>query len=100
MIIKIMVNEFKLTLSFICVPKHDANLCMHVDSPLDNKTVWASGPPGCQAVVGHGLPAAGPSGLRATGPCRAVRRGPLGRRPAFTKTPSVMILIDLTREST
>ena len=29
--------------------------CMHVDLPLDNKTVWAPGPLGHRAVMGHGL---------------------------------------------
>ena len=49
---------------------------MRVDLPLDNKTVWASGPPGR-----HGPWAAGASGRRAGGPWRAVGRG-----PAFSKT--------------
>ena len=49
MIIK-MVNEFKLMQIW----------AMRVDLPLDNKTVWASGPPG----------------RRAAGPSRAVGRGP------------------------
>ena len=66
---------------------------MCVDLPLDKKTVenqdwatgprvrrgpwaagrWAFGPPGRWAVAGHGP--------------RAVDRGPLGRGPAFSKTP-------------
>ena len=55
------------------MPKPDADLCMRVDLPLDKKTVenqdWTG--------LGH----------RAAGPSRAVGRGPLGRGPAFSKTP-------------
>ena len=53
-----------------CTPKPDADLCMHVDLPLDKKKLWKirTRPPG--------LRAAGPSGRPATGPSRAVGRGP------------------------
>ena len=58
------------------MPKPDADLWMRVDLPLDKKTVenqdWAAGP---SRAVGRG-----PLGLRAF--------GPLGRGPAFSKTPS------------
>jgi len=64
-----------------------------VDLPLDKKTVenqdWA---PGRWAVAGRGPRAAGPSGRRAAEPSRAVGRGPLGRGPAFSKTPEVLII--------
>ena len=77
---------------------------MCVDLPLDKKTVenqdWATGPLGLRAAgpsraVGRGpmgLRAAGPLGLRAAGPLGrhgpwALGRGPLGRGPAFNKTP-------------
>ena len=50
------------------MPKPDADLCMRVDLPLDQKTVenqdWTG--------LGH----------RAAGPSRAVGRGPLGLRAA------------------
>ena len=90
MIIK-MVNEFKLT-AFICAPKPDANLSMRVDLPLDNKTVWASGPPDRRAAGPSRAVGRGPLGLRAAGPPGrggpwAAGRGPLGRGPAFSKTP-------------
>ena len=54
-------------------PKPDADLCTRVDLPLDQKTVenqdWATGPLGRRAAGRRGL------------------RGPLGRGPAFSKTP-------------
>ena len=85
-----------------------ADLCMCVDLPLDKK-LWkirtgppgrgaagppdrgAAGPPGRRAAGpwrAVGRRAAGPSGRRAAGPWRAVGRGPLGRGPAFSKTPN------------
>ena len=100
-----MVNEFKLTVVH-CTPKPDADLCMHVDLPLDKK-LWKikTGPPGGRAIAGRwprvtgpsravgrwafeppGHRAAGSPGRRAAGPWRAVGRGPLGHRPAFSKT--------------
>ena len=48
---------------------------------------WATGPLRRQAVAGRGPRATGPSGRRTAGPWRAVDRGPLGRGPAFSKTP-------------
>ena len=66
------------------MPKPNADLCMRVDLPLDKKTVenqdWTG--------LGHraaGPPGRGPLGLQAAGPLG--RRGPLGRGPAFSKTP-------------
>ena len=76
-----------------CMPKPDADLCIHVDLLLDKTNCGksglgyrASGPPGRRAIAGRGPQAAGPSGRRAAGPWRAVGRGPLGRGPAFSKT--------------
>ena len=54
--------------------------------PLGHRGPRAAGP--WWAVVGRGPWAAGPSGRRAAGPWRAVGRGPLGRGPAFSKTPN------------
>ena len=50
------------------------------------KRLWKirTGPPGRCAA---GPRADGPSGRWAAGPLRAVGRGPLGRGPAFSKTP-------------
>ena len=50
-----------------------------MDLPLDNKTVWASGPPGRRAAGPSRAVGRGQLGLRAA--------GPLGRGPAFSKTP-------------
>ena len=61
-----------------CTPKPDADLCIHVDLPLDKTNCGksglgyrASGPTGRRAVAGRGPRAAGPSGRRAAGPWRA-----------------------------
>ena len=69
MLIK-MVNKFKLTVVNFACPKPDADLCIHVDLPLDKKTVqnpdWATGPMwgvGCWAFG-----PAGPLGRLAAGP--------------------------------
>ena len=76
MIIK-MVNEFKLTV-FHLRAQTRTNLCMCVDLPLDNKSVWASGLPGRRGPWTAGSWAAGlwravgrellGRGLRAAGP--------------------------------
>ena len=64
---------------------------MRVDLPLDKKTVenqdWTGLDRTGQDWTGLGYRAAGPPGLRAAGPSWAVGRGPLGRGPAFSKTP-------------
>ena len=59
-----------------CTPKPDADLCIHMDLPLDKTNCGksgldyrASGPPGRQAA--RPSRAAGPSGRRAAGPWAA-----------------------------
>ena len=65
-----MIKNNSKRIQTFCKPKPDADLFMHVDLPLDIKTVeneeWATGPPN----------------RRAAGPSRAVGRGPLGLRAA------------------
>ena len=83
-----IVTELRLPVNqaiTLCTLKPDADLCMHLDLPLNRKTVenqdWAIRPPGRggprtagrRAVVGRG-----PLGLR--GPWAS------GRGPAFSKT--------------
>ena len=74
MIIK-MVNEFKLTVFHLRAQTRSSNLSMRVDLPLDNKTVWASGPPGRRGPWAAGRWAFGPPG-----------RWAVGRGPSFSKT--------------
>ena len=70
-----MVNEFKLTVVHFARP-NPMQICAcawiyrWTKKTVENQD-WATGPPG----------------LRAAGPSRAVGRGPLGRGPAFSKTP-------------
>ena len=76
-----------------------------MDLPLDNKTVWASGPPGRRAVAGRGPLATGPSGRGAAGPWRAAGRWAaglwraVGRGPAFSKTPEIIIVHETEEQS-
>ena len=71
-----MVNEFKLTV-------------VHFGFTAGQKNC---GKPGLgHRAAGPPLRAAGPSGLRAVGPSRAVGREPLGRGPAFSKTLSDVV---------
>ena len=100
MIIK-MVNEFKLTVVHFARPNPmQSCVCAWIyrwTKKLENQD-WATGPPGRQAagppgrgaVAGRGPRADGPLGRRAAGPSRAVGRGPLGRGPAFSKTPRIL----------
>ena len=89
MIIK-MVNEFKLNVFHLraqsrCKSEHARGFTARQQNCVGLR---ATGPPGRRAVAGRGPRAAGPSGRRAAGPWRAVGRGPLGRGPAFSKTPN------------
>ena len=83
-----MVNEFKLTVVHFARP-NPMQICGCAWNYRWTKKLWKirTEPPGRGAVAGRGPRAAGPSGRRAAGPLRAVGRGPLGRGPAFSKTP-------------
>ena len=67
-----MVTKFK-----VCTAKPDADLCMRVDLPPDNK-LWKirTWPPGRRVVVGRGPPSR----------WAVAARGLLGRGAAFSKT--------------
>ena len=67
---------------------------MHVDLPLDIKAVeneeWATGPPSLRAAGPPGRRGPWAAGRWAFGPpgrWAVAGRGPLGRGPAFSKTP-------------
>ena len=62
---------------------------LSVTGPPGRRAAWQSWTAGRRAVTGRGPRAAGPSGRRAAAPSRAVGRGPLGRGPAFSKTPDI-----------
>ena len=73
------------------MPKLDADLYMIVDLPLDKKTLenqaWVSGPPGhCRPQAAGLSRAVGRWAFGLPGRWAMAGRGPLGRRPAFSKT--------------
>ena len=80
MIIK-MVNEFKLTVAHFARP-NPIQIC--ACAGIYRWTKRNCGKSG----LGHR--ASGPPGSQAAGPSRALGRGPLGRGPAFSKTPTVV----------